>query len=165
MIVRSSGISLISLGSMVKMKSVPDVFVFLSPCATFMNSFPKAVVQIFIVAGSFANVLWLEMISPTMGCMTGAQKCSISTNPLYCCFVSKLVGVKYVCVLFHTLHVRLFNDDWDIMWNSKKCCWCVGTCAYLWLSWNGCCCCYLRFCWCRDACILCQSWRVLYVLR
>ena len=56
------------------MESVPGVFVSASPCARFPNSFPNALAQVVAVRGSAMRFLYFVIVSPVIGCVTGAQK-------------------------------------------------------------------------------------------
>ena len=74
--VRSSGIYFILLLSRTNSEFFPLVPVLVYPCDRFPHSFTNDVVQTSLVAGSFANLLYLVIYLPVKGCITGAHKCS-----------------------------------------------------------------------------------------
>jgi hypothetical protein len=72
-----------------KIESVPFVFVCVSPCARFPNSFPKAVVQVSRKIGSLTSFWYRVMVAPVIGWITGLAKCSISMSKLSLCAVGQ----------------------------------------------------------------------------
>eukprot|EP00978_Attheya_sp_CCMP212_P021710 scaffold63783_cov24-Attheya_sp.AAC.1 len=75
--VRSLGMDAIWLGLNILKVSVPIAPVRLSPCASVPHYLPNAVCHTTFNSGSFDTFLYEEMISPDVGWITGAQKCSI----------------------------------------------------------------------------------------
>ena len=53
--------------------SVPFAPVLLSPCVRLPNSLPNDVVHTSLVSGSLASFEYFVMISPVVGCITGAH--------------------------------------------------------------------------------------------
>ena len=76
--VQSFGICFILSCESTKTVFVPFSPVNASPWANPPNSFPNACVQMSEVAGSLASFLWEVTVSPVVGWMTGAAKCSKS---------------------------------------------------------------------------------------
>ena len=71
-----SGICLILLLSRTNSEFVPLVPILVSPCGRFPHSFTNDVFQTSLVAGSFANLLYLVIYLTVKGCITGDHKSS-----------------------------------------------------------------------------------------
>ena len=117
----SWGIRLISLCVITKMEQVTGVFVLLSPWAMMPNYFPNAVDHISRVTGSLTRFWYLVIVSPVMGWMTGAQKCSMFTFKFSFLVVGLSVtnahGVHwYTGYPYNTFSVIRLTASWEIIW-------------------------------------------------